>query len=203
MTSEMWIIAVVRVAGSLPVLRWPFAGAILAMLVDLSDLFLRELIHLGGVRDYQSFDKYLDQVYMLTFLAVAVRWQPVPRNIAVGLYALRMLGFVAYEATGERAVLLAFPNVFEFWFVFVAGLKFFGLEEDERRKPVLSRAEGEGAAWRWRFAYAPRQLTVVLPLLLAAKEFQEYALHGARWLDSFTATEAVESVWDWLTGPFR
>ena len=189
----MWIIAVVRVAGSLPVLRWPFAGAVFAVLVDLSDLFLRDLIHLGGVRHYQEFDKYLDQVYMLTFLTVALTWQRAPRNIAVALYAFRMAGFVAFEVTGEREILLAFPNVFEFWFVFVAGLKVFELEEGRRKE------EGAG----WRFAYSPGQLALVLPALVAAKEFQEYALHAGRWLDGFTATEAVEAIWEWLTGPFR
>ena len=34
-------------------------------------------------------------------------------------------------------------------------------------------------------------------LLLALKMFQEYALHQARWLDSFTAVEAVEAIWEW------
>ena len=40
MTLEELIIAAVRIAGSLPVLRWAFAGAILAILVDFSDLFM-------------------------------------------------------------------------------------------------------------------------------------------------------------------
>ena len=65
MTQEMLIIAAVRVAGSLPVLRWPLLGGVLALLVDQSDLFMMNLIDLGGVSDYQRFDKYLDQVYML------------------------------------------------------------------------------------------------------------------------------------------
>ena len=128
MTTEEIIIAIVRILGSLPVLVWPFPGAIIAMLTDLSDLFLKDLLHLGGVDDYQSFDKWLDQVYMLAFLIVALRWQAVPRNIAVALYAYRLVGFAAFEATGERDILIAFPNLFEFWFVFVAGLKHFHLE---------------------------------------------------------------------------
>jgi hypothetical protein len=82
MTTEEWIIAAVRVAGSLLVLRWAFAGAIIAV---LSDLFFRSYLDFGGVRHYQTFDKWLDQVYMLTFLAVALRWAGLPRRIAVGL----------------------------------------------------------------------------------------------------------------------
>jgi len=130
----MWIIAAVRVAGALPVLRWPLAGAFIAIFVDLSDLFLRDWIELGGVNDYQSFDKWLDQAYMLTFLAVALRWQALPRNIAVALYAFRLAGFITFELTGDREVLILFPNVFEYWFIFIAALKAFGWEEEPRAR---------------------------------------------------------------------
>ena len=49
MTVEMWVIALVRIAGSLPVLRWPFYGAIAAILIDLSDLFLMNLLDLAAI----------------------------------------------------------------------------------------------------------------------------------------------------------
>ena len=128
MTWEMVIIAAFRIAGSLPVLRWAFIGALVAMLTDLGDLFVREAIDLGGVKDYQRFDKWLDQVYMLTFLIVALRWAYTPRVIAIALYAFRLIGFVAFEISGSRDILLFFPNVFEYWFVFVAGLQFFKID---------------------------------------------------------------------------
>lgn len=181
MTDEMLIIAAVRVAGSLPVLRWPLAGGILALVVDQSDLFMMNLIDLGGVSGYQRFDKYLDQVYMLAFLAVAVRWEAVPRIVSLALYVYRLAGFLTFEATGSRDILLLFPNVFEFWFLFVAGLKHFQVE----------------------FAYRPGQLAACAAVLVPLKLFQEYALHYARWLDGFTAVEAVEAIWDWLTAPLR
>jgi hypothetical protein len=181
MTDEMLIIAAARVAGSLPVLRWPLLGGIVALLVDQSDLFMMNLIDLGGVSDYQRFDKYLDQVYMLTFLAVAVRWEAVPRSVALGLYGYRLAGFLVFEATGSRDILLLFPNVFEFWFLFVAGIKTFRVD----------------------FAYTPAQLAASAAVLVPLKLFQEYAIHYARWLDGFTAVEAVEAIWDWLTGPLR
>ena len=179
MTTEMWIIAVARLAGSVPVLRWPFYGAIIAILVDQSDLFMMNLIDLGGVRDYQAFDKYLDQAYMLTFVAVALRWEGTERNVAAGLFGYRFLGFVVFEVTQSRGLLLFFPNLFEFWFLFVAGRRQFGLEE---------KLKG-------------RRLAVILVALVALKVFQEYAIHQARWLDGFTAVEAVEAVWDWIV-PF-
>jgi hypothetical protein len=199
-TTEEIIIAVVRILGSLPVLIWPFPGAILAILTDFSDLFMMDLIHAGGVRHYQEFDKWLDQVYMLTFLAVAVRWRPVPRNVAVFLYVYRLIGAVTFELTDDRLALFVFPNLFEFWFVFVAGTQFFHLEaahENEEAAPRPSRVGG-----LFPFRYALSQLAVILPILLAAKLCQEYALHVGRWLDGFTAVEAVKAIWQFVTPPY-
>jgi hypothetical protein len=180
MTTEMWIIALTRVTGSLPVLRWPFYGAIIAILVDQSDLFMMNLLDLGGVTDYQTFDKYLDQVYLACFLLVALRWKGADRNVSIALYAYRILGFVIFEVTQTRGLLLFFPNLFEFWYLFVAARQQFSL--DQR----LSQ---------W-------QMGGVLGGLFCLKMFQEYALHQAKWLDGFTAVEAVESIWRFVV-PFQ
>ncbi|MFN8558156.1 MAG: hypothetical protein U0531_12725 [Dehalococcoidia bacterium] len=180
-TVEMLIIAVVRVAGSLPVLRWALVGAIIAVLTDFSDLFMMNVIDLGGVTDYQSFDKYLDQVYMAAFLVVALRWRGFPRTVAVALYLFRMAGFVAFEVSGNRSLLPFFPNLFEFWFIFVAA--------------VLNR--------RGAYNLSPRASWAWLSALLGLKLAQEYVIHGARLLDSFTAVEAVQAIWRWVTAPFR
>ena len=103
----------------------------------------------------------------------------MPRLIATGLYAFRTTGFLAFEATGERAILIFFPNLFEVWFLLVAGIKQFHL--DFRRHRFL--------------------VSTAAVLLLAVKLFQEYALHVGRWLDGFTAVEAVEAIWRFLTDP--
>jgi len=193
-TTEEIIIAIVRVLGSLPVLVWPFPGGVLAVLTDLSDLFLKDSLDLGGVRDYQEFDKWCDQVYMATFLVVALRWPAAPRNIAVALYAYRMAGFVTFEVTQERDLLIFFPNVFEYWFLFVAGVRFFRLDAGTGRVGSLGGL--------FPFRYSAGQLTAVLPVLLAAKLAHEYMLHVGRWFDSFTAIEAVEAVWRFLAPPW-
>ena len=122
MTLEVLVVGAFRLLGSLPVLRWPLAGGILAILVDLSDLLLINVLDLGGIPDYQRFDKIMDLAYMGAFLVVALRWTGPDRWVAVALFAYRMIGFVAFEMTDERALLLVFPNVFEPWFLLVAAL---------------------------------------------------------------------------------
>ncbi len=177
MTPEILVIAAIRIAGSLPVLRWPLAGGILAVLVDLSDLLLRDALDLGGVGDYQSLDKWLDQVYMAAFLVVALRWQGLPRWIAICLYAYRLVGFVAFELTGDRALLLVFPNVFELWFLLVA-------------------AAGPARVASWPTA----RVGLALLALTAVKEVQEWAIHGARLFDGISSLEFLDLVWRRLGG---
>jgi hypothetical protein len=176
-TPEILVIAAIRIAGSLPVLRWPLAGGILAVLVDLSDLLLRDILDLGGVGDYQTLDKWLDQVYLATFLIVALRWAGWPRRIAVALYVYRLVGFVVFELTGQRALLLVFPNVFELWFLLVAAVG-------------ADRVAGWSAT-----TYA-----AVLIVLTAVKEVQEWAIHGARLFDGINSLEFLDLVSRRLTG---
>jgi hypothetical protein len=177
-TLEVLVIGAVRVVGSLPVLRWPLAGGLLAILVDLSDLLLRDVLDLGGIPDYQSFDKWADQVYLACFLIVALRWSGPERIVAVALYAFRLVGFVVFELTGARDLLLLFPNVFEFWFLLVAALHWF--------RP--------GFTWR------PMPLAASLVALLALKEAQEWALHGARLFDGLSSLEFLDRAGRWLRG---
>jgi hypothetical protein len=178
MTLEVLVIAAVRIAGSLPVLRWPLAGGILAVLVDLSDLLLRDMLDLGGIPDYQSFDKWLDQVYMAAFLVVALRWSRPEKTVAIALYGWRLVGFVAFEAFGDRGLLLLFPNVFEFWFLLVAAVHRF----------------------RPSFDWRPATIAPALAVLLALKEVQEWAIHGARLFDGISSLDAIDIVRRWLTG---
>jgi hypothetical protein len=77
---------------------------------------------------------------------------------------------------GQREVLLLFPNVFKFWFLFVAAQ----------------------LHWRPRFAYTPRATTIALAVLTLAKLTHEFILHIAQWLDAFTAKDLVDAI----IGPF-
>ena len=178
MTLEVLVIAIVRIAGSLPVLRWALAGGLVAVLVDLSDLLLRDTLELGGVPDYQSLDKWLDQVYMACFLIVALRWEGLERRVAIGLFAFRLVGFAAFEVSHERSLLLLFPNVFELWFLTVAALHRF----------------------RPGFDWTGARLALALVVLTGLKEAHEWALHGGRIFDGVTSVEFLQNAWRWLTG---
>jgi len=178
MTLEILIFAAFRIATSLPVLRWPLAGGLLAIGGDLADLLVRDLVDLGGVGDYQLLDKALDQVYLALFLVVALRWDGVERRVAIALYVYRLAGSLVFVVTGERAVLLLFPNVFELWFLFVAAIHHLS-------RPL-----------RW----TPARLAAVLAVLTALKLAQEWALHVGQLFESMTSIQFLEEVWRRLTG---
>ena len=180
MTLEELIISLARIAGSLPVLRWAFAGALIALLVDFSDLFMMNLLDLGGLRDYQAFDKLADLVYLVTFLIVALRWPGTARNVAIGLFAFRVAGVGLFELTAWRGILLIFPNVFDFWFLLVSWLKWSEPNYD----------------------MTPRRAALWLVPLLALKEVQEYILHWGKWLDRYRATDVVIDWWHAVRGVF-
>ena len=73
-----------------------------------------------------------------------------------------MIGFVVFEITGARPVLLVFPNVFEFWFVFVA-IRLHYWPGYEMTRPRIMK---------W------------LVVTLVLKMGQEWVLHGGRYLDT-------------------
>jgi hypothetical protein len=180
MTLEQLIIGLIRIGGSLPVLRWAFAGALIAIVVDFSDLFLMGWLHLGGIGNYQAFDKLLDLVYMATFLIVALRWQGPVRTIAVALFVYRIIGVAVFEVVESRPVLLAFPNVFEFWFVGISAQKH----------------------WWPGFQFTRSSLIKLLLAIVVLKMGQEWVLHGSQYLDRWVATELAADFWHWLTGWF-
>ena len=178
MTLEIVLFAAFRVATSLPVLRWPLAGGLLAIGGDLADLLLRDLVDLGGLGDYQLLDKALDQVYLALFLVVALRWDGIERRVAIALYLYRLAGSLLFMVTGERAILFLFPNVFELWFLFVAAIHHLP-------RPV-----------RW----TPARVAAALAVLTALKLVQEWALHVGQVFESMTSLQFLEELWRRLTG---
>ena len=163
-------------------LRWPFWGAWIAIAVDLCDLLLFDLLtplNLGGWPDYQSFDKWADQVYLAAFLIVAIRdFRPLEKRISIALYLFRLVGFIAFEAGAPRELLFFVPNLFEFWFLAVVTVAHF----------------------RPAFAWTPARAAAVLAPLLVLKLIQEWALHVGRVFDAFTFLDALGAIWRFITG---
>ena len=88
---------------------------------------------------------------------------------ASALFAYRTIGVVVFEVTDERAILLLFPNVFEWFFLLQLWLL------------------------RFRPAYilTPQRAAMWTAVLLVPKLAQEYLLHYSRVLDDYVATDVI------------
>ena len=167
MTTGALIIVALRIIIPLLILRWALVGGIAAILIDMFDVVLIEVIGLGGFGShYHSLDKLLDSYYLAIEFSVAWGWtNPWARWPALVMFPYRMLGVLLFEITDRRIFLFVFPNIFENWWIYCL------------------------AVARMAPQWTPRSIgTVVVPflVLLAPKMGQEYLLHY---------TEAQP--WDW------
>ena len=167
MTPEELLAAAVKGAAALLVLRWPLAGALVSIAADLADIVVMNYVDLGGggIRDYHAFDKLTDLPALVTFLVASLRFEARERAVAIALFAWRALGVITFELTGLRAALIAAPNLFESWFLF-----------------VLLRD-------RW-----PGSRGVLLGGLAAFKLAQEWILHGAQVLDRYNLRDLLDAI---------
>lgn len=163
------IVLALRLTVPLTILRWPLAGGIVAILADTVDILIFQIFGFPSFIGYHEIDKLLDCYYLVLEVIVAQRWASLPRGIASALFAYRMIGVAAFEATDARGVLVAFPNLFEFFFLFhLACLRF---------APEYRLTPARGASW--------------LALLLIPKMGQEYVLHDAKLLDHAVAKDII------------
>lgn len=125
MSAGQAIVIAIRLLVPLSIFRWPLVGAIASMLIDALDVVIIELIGLGGFSHYVLLDKGLDMYYLSFEAFVSLRWEPLAKWTSLTLFAYRAIGFVAFEMTQQRALLLVFPNVFEnFYLVYLVLRRF-------------------------------------------------------------------------------
>ena len=123
------VVAIVLARLALPLLIPRVPLVILAALVldavDNSLLAHLTSVDLGPAGPYQSFDKALDVYYLaIAYLATMRNWTSAPAfRIARFLFYYRLAGVVAFELLDSRAMLLVFPNTFEFFFIAYEGLR--------------------------------------------------------------------------------
>lgn len=185
MTAETLIIVAIRLLVPVTILRWPLVGGVLSLVADALDIVLATLLDLGGVWNYHALDKYLDMYYLTLEVAVAQRWEALPRWTATALYGYRLVGVMLFEATGIRVFLFFFPALFENFFLFNAA-----------RLEFLPSYE-----------LTARRLAFWLVVLLVPKMVQEYFIHYRQALDNVVAVDVIRDVSgaiiDWFRDRFR
>lgn len=95
---------------------------IAALILDAADNSLLDAftdIDLGPDGPYQSFDKALDIYYLaIAYLAMMRNWtSDAAFRIGQCLFYYRLVGVLLFELLDARAMLLIFPNSFEYFFI--------------------------------------------------------------------------------------
>ena len=153
------LVTAIRLLIPFTILRWPFWGALAAIAADAADIVIVEALgaEFGSAARYQTFDKLFDLYYLAFEFYASRAWQELlTRRTATILFAWRIAGTIVFELTHVRQVIFFAPNIFENFYLLVAGARQF--------------------VPRFRLDSSPK---LVLFLLIAGipKIIQEYIMH--------------------------
>ncbi|MGZ8744987.1 MAG: hypothetical protein ACXWXO_18880, partial [Nocardioides sp.] len=121
---------------------------------------------------YQGYDKAMDVYYLaIAYVATMRNWGSIPAyRIGQFLYFYRLVGVVAFELTQTRALLLIFPNTFEYFFIAYEAVR-------TRWSPLrfLFRWWLTAAALIWIFVKLPQEYWIHVAQLDVTDFLQENA----------------------------
>ena len=119
-------VGVVLVRFLLPLLipRYPLPAIIGCLVVDALDQSIFQAFGYDPP-GYQSYDKAMDVFYLaIAYLSTLRNWTSNDAfRVSRFLYFYRLVGVVAFELTQTRALLLIFPNTFEYFFIAYEGVR--------------------------------------------------------------------------------
>jgi hypothetical protein len=130
-TDESAVIAAIvllRLFVPLLIPRFPLPMIIAALILDAVDGSLLDAftqVDVGPDGPYQSFDKALDIYYLsIAYLTTMRNWTSnAAFRTAQFLFYYRLAGVLLFELLDSRAMLLLFPNTFEFFFIFYEAVR--------------------------------------------------------------------------------
>jgi hypothetical protein len=100
------------------ILRYPLPGVVACLIVDGVD---QSVFQSFGYDPewYQGYDKAMDVFYLgVAYISTMRNWISLPAfNVSRFLFFYRQIGVVAFELTQVRALLMIFPNTFEYFFI--------------------------------------------------------------------------------------
>ncbi len=163
-SSDMLVFAAVlglRLIVPLWITKIPLPAIIACLVIDGVDQTVFQKWTDLELTNYQSYDKALDVYYLtIAYLSTMRNWDnAVAFNASRFLLYYRLVGVMLFEFLSARVLLLIFPNTFEYFFIFV-----------------------EGVRTRWRSAHMSRGLVLgaVAAIWIVIKLPQEWWIHIAQ-----------------------
>jgi hypothetical protein len=147
-------VVLARLVVPLAIIRYPLPGIVAAMIVDAVDQTIFQTFTTMDLSWYQGYDKALDIYYLaIAYIATLRNWTNLfAFRASRFLFYYRLVGVVLFELSQVRALLLIFPNTFEYFFDFIEAVR---VRWDPRRlaPPVIVGA----VAFIWIVVKLPQE----------------------------------------------
>ncbi len=161
-SDQMIVLAVIigRFLLPLAIPRYPLPAVVACMLLDAADYqifnFFTDL-PIESLEGYQGYDKALDIYYLgIAYISTLRNWtNPFAFKLDRFLFFYRLVGVALFELTQLRAVLLIFPNTFEYFFI---AIEAFRMRQDPMK--LTKRLLIIIAAFIWIYIKLPQELWI-------------------------------------------
>lgn len=127
-TNEILIAGAVLLARFIVPLfipKYPLPAIIACLIIDGVDQTIFQRFTTMNLDWYQSYDKALDIYYLvIAYLSTLRNWRNLwAFKVSRFLIYYRLIGVVLFELLDNRALLLVFPNTFEYFFIFYEAVR--------------------------------------------------------------------------------
>jgi hypothetical protein len=121
----MLVVLGLRLFVPLAIPKYPLPAGILSLVIDGLDKGIFQAFTDMNLDWYQGYDKALDVYYLaIAYLSTMRNWSNLPAfGMSRFLWYYRLVGVLLFEFSQIRAMLLLFPNTFEYFFLFYEGVR--------------------------------------------------------------------------------
>jgi hypothetical protein len=114
-----WLVAGARLLLPLTIPRYPLPGIVASLVLDAVDQSIFQQFTGLRLEGYQGYDKTLDIYYLaIAYISTLRNWTNLfTFQVSRFLFYWRLVGVALFELTHLRALLLIFPNAFEYFFI--------------------------------------------------------------------------------------
>lgn len=170
--------------------RFPLPATIAALVIDAVDKSVFQIFTDADLEGYQSYDKALDVYYLaIAYIATMRNWTNIAAyETSRFLWYYRLTGTTLFELAGWRALLLIFPNTFEYFFLYVEAVRTRWSIRRLTRKHVLA-----AAALIWVVIKLPQEAWIHVFQLDVTDAFKEHVLGSP--LEESWGTALANNLW--------
>jgi hypothetical protein len=121
----LFLVIALRLLVPLAIPRYPIPAGIAALVIDGVDQTIFQTFTTLPLAGYQGYDKALDIYYLsIEYLSTLRNWTNLDAMLMSRfLFYYRLVGVLLFELLHIRALLLFFPNTFEYFFLFYEAVR--------------------------------------------------------------------------------